>query len=104
MLVFSFIQYFGICFYSTCRSHTNRSRLFEKVDPQIYTLLNGEILSSPPQVDEKLVDDAIVQAMQLEKEYQANDPTVNATPSVGNNSNVANNSSVEEMHGHLIQR
>lgn len=73
----------------------------KKVDPQIYTLLNGEILSSPPQVDEKLVDDAIVQAMQLEKEYQANDPTVNATPSVGNNSNVANNSSVEEMHGHF---
>ena len=45
-----------------------------KVDPQIYTLLNGEILTPPPEVDEKLVDAAIIQAIQFEKQYQTQNP------------------------------
>ena len=67
------------------------------VDPQIYTLLNGEMLSPPPEIDEKLVDDAIIQAMQLEKEYRASNPTQGqvVTPAVDNDS------SVEVEHGHL---
>ena len=43
----------------------------KEVDPQIYTLLNGEILTPPPEVDESLVEAAIVEANQLEQQYQA---------------------------------
>jgi peptidoglycan L-alanyl-D-glutamate endopeptidase CwlK len=42
----------------------------KEVDPQIYTLLNGEILTPPPEVDESLVEAAIVEANQLEQQYQ----------------------------------
>lgn len=49
----------------------------KEVDPQIYALLNGEILTPPPEVDEKLVDAAIVEAIQLEQQYNAqNIPTI----------------------------
>lgn len=37
-------------------------------DPQIYALLNGEVLSPPPAVDESLIDAAIIQAHILERE------------------------------------
>lgn len=37
-------------------------------DPQIYALLNGEVLSPPPAVDESLIDAAIIQAQTLERE------------------------------------
>lgn len=37
-------------------------------DPQIYALLNGEVLSPPPAVDESLIDAAIIQAQILERE------------------------------------
>ena len=37
-----------------------------KTDPQIYALLNGEILNPPPEVDEGLIDAAIIQAQILE--------------------------------------
>lgn len=43
----------------------------KETDPQIYTLLNGEILSPPPEVDETLIQDAIVEATRLEQTYQA---------------------------------
>ena len=52
-----------------------------QVDPQIYTLLNGDILTPPPEVNENLVDDAIVQAIILEKKYNDNNPTVVMAPS-----------------------
>ncbi|WP_151982556.1 M15 family metallopeptidase [Acinetobacter guerrae] len=42
----------------------------KEVDPQIYTLLNGEILIPPPEVDESLVEAAIIEANQLEQQYQ----------------------------------
>lgn len=41
----------------------------KEVDPQIYTLLNGEMLNPPSEVDEKLIDEAVVQAIRLEQEY-----------------------------------
>ncbi|WP_081104322.1 M15 family metallopeptidase [Acinetobacter venetianus] len=43
----------------------------KETDPQIYALLDGEILSPPPEVDETLVQDAIVEATRLEQAYQA---------------------------------
>ncbi|BBL20126.1 MULTISPECIES: M15 family metallopeptidase [Acinetobacter] len=43
----------------------------KEVDPQIYALLNGEILSSPPEVDETLIQEAIIEASQLEQAYMA---------------------------------
>lgn len=43
----------------------------KQVDPQIYTLLNGELLSPPPEVDETLIQEAIVEATQLEQTYLA---------------------------------
>ncbi|AOA58849.1 M15 family metallopeptidase [Acinetobacter larvae] len=46
----------------------------KEVDPQIYALLNGEMLTPPPEVDEKLVDIAITEAIQLEQKYQAANP------------------------------
>ncbi|MFW1806258.1 M15 family peptidase, partial [Acinetobacter baumannii] len=39
-----------------------------QTDPQIYALLNGEVLSPPPAVDDSLIDAAIVQAQILERE------------------------------------
>jgi len=39
-----------------------------KTDPQIYALLNGEVLTPPPAVDESLIDAAIVQAQILERD------------------------------------
>lgn len=42
-----------------------------EVDPQIYALLNGEILSPPPEVDDTLIQEAIVEATRLEQSYQA---------------------------------
>lgn len=69
----------------------------KKVDPQIYALLNGEILSPPPEVDEKLVDDAIVQAMQLDQQYKETTATVTITPE----STAPNPTEAVEMHGHF---
>lgn len=42
----------------------------KEVDPQIYTLLNGEMLTPPPEVEESLVNEAIISAMQLEQQNQ----------------------------------
>ncbi|WP_171066440.1 M15 family metallopeptidase [Acinetobacter higginsii] len=47
----------------------------KETDPQIYTLLNGEMLSPPPDVDDTLIQDAIVEATRLEQAYQAQHPT-----------------------------
>lgn len=41
-----------------------------KTDPQIYALLNGDVLSPPPEVDESLVDQAVVEAQILEDAYR----------------------------------
>lgn len=42
----------------------------KEIDPQIYTLLNGEVLTPPPEVDASLVEAAMVEASQLEQQYQ----------------------------------
>ncbi len=55
----------------------------KETDPQVYALLNGEILSPPPEVDETLIHDAIVEATRLEQNYQAQQDTIssiNAAP------------------------
>ncbi|QER38963.1 M15 family metallopeptidase [Acinetobacter suaedae] len=43
----------------------------KQTDPQIYALLNGEILSPPPEVDETLIQDALIEATRIEQEYHA---------------------------------
>lgn len=58
-----------------------------QTDPQIYALLNGEILTPPPAVDESLIDAAIIQAQILESSPSTISPTQqfpNITPSVDN--------------------
>lgn len=49
------------------------------VDPQIYQLLNGEILTPPPTVDEQLINAAIIESQKIESAYAAqntfNQPT-----------------------------
>ncbi|WP_168416442.1 M15 family metallopeptidase [Acinetobacter indicus] len=42
-----------------------------EVDPQVYALLEGEMLSPPPEVEEALVEAAVVEAMQLENQWAA---------------------------------
>jgi peptidoglycan L-alanyl-D-glutamate endopeptidase CwlK len=39
----------------------------KETDPQIYSLLNGEILSPPPDVDNTLIQEAIIEATRLEQ-------------------------------------
>ncbi|OTG86389.1 D-alanyl-D-alanine carboxypeptidase [Acinetobacter sp. ANC 4558] len=46
-----------------------------KSDPQIYALLKGEMLTPPPEVDEKLVEEAISSAIILEQQ-NANNSTL----------------------------
>ncbi len=46
----------------------------KETDPQIYTLLKGEMLSPPPEVEESLVNEAIVSAMKLEQSYSKPNP------------------------------
>lgn len=50
----------------------------KEVDPQIYSLLNGEMLSPPPEVDENLVEEAIVAANRFEQ--QQPNTTTSITP------------------------
>ena len=68
----------------------------EQVDPQIYALLNGEMLTPPPEVDEQLVDAAIVEAMQMEQQYQAQNNSVTAQPF-----SLERDSTFEQSHGHF---
>lgn len=56
----------------------------KEVDPQIYTLLNGEMLTPPPEVDESLISAAIVEANQLEQQYASQHSETNA-PSASEN-------------------
>ncbi len=46
----------------------------KEVDPQIYALLNGEILTPPPEVDNVLVNAAIVEAIQAESQQAGQTP------------------------------
>ena len=66
-----------------------------KTDPQIYNLLNGEILSPPPEVEEALVDAAIVEAVRLEEAYQA------LSGNSVNSMAIPNQENSEFSHGHL---
>lgn len=50
-----------------------------KTDPQIYALLNGDVLSPPPEVEEILVDQAIVEAQILENVYRQENPITAST-------------------------
>lgn len=54
----------------------------KETDLQIYTLLNGEMLSPPPDIDDTLIQDAIIEATRLEQTYQAQhstDHSINAS-------------------------
>ena len=66
-----------------------------KSDPQIYNLLNGEILSPPPEVEETLVDAAIIEAVRLEQQYQAE------TGQPVNSMVIPNTENAEFSYGHL---
>jgi peptidoglycan L-alanyl-D-glutamate endopeptidase CwlK len=70
LLFFSVCQCDDICFYTPIQPTHIEAEYLKEVDPQIYTLLNGEILTPPPEVDESLVEAAIVEANQLEQQYQ----------------------------------
>lgn len=65
-------------------------------DPQIYNLLNGDILSPPPVVEEALVDAAIIEAVRLEAEY-----TAQSGGSIGSSAIPNAIENAEFSHGHL---
>ena len=73
----------------------------KKTDPQIYNLLNGEILSPPREVEESLVEAAIVEAIRLEEQsiqaYQGNTVDSNEVNSII----IPNQENSEFSHGHL---
>lgn len=66
------------------------AQYLKNVDPQIYTLLHGEMLTPPAEVDESLVQAAIVEATQLEQQYGSD--SVNAQPVEGVNTDNLYNS------------
>ncbi len=66
------------------------AQYLKEVDPQIYTLLHGEMLTPPAEVDESLVQAAIVEATQLEQQY--GNSAVNAQPVEGINTDNLYNS------------
>ena len=45
---------------------TMEADYLKKADPQIYAMLDGQVLDAPPEVEESLVQDAINEAMALE--------------------------------------
>lgn len=53
--------------------HSTRieAEYLKETDPQIYALLQGEMLSPPPEEDAILIQDAIIETTQLEQSYQA---------------------------------
>ena len=53
------------------RSAHIETEYLKTTDPQIYALLDGELLSPPPEVDAALVQEAVIEATQLEAAYQA---------------------------------
>lgn len=63
----------------------------KEVDPQIYTLLNGEMLTPPPEVDESLISAAIVEANKLEQQYASQ-----------HNETTASSQSESLMHHNLV--
>ncbi len=65
-----------------------------KADPQIYALLNGEILSPPPVIEDQLVNQAIVEAIQLEKQYKTDHSHLP-------DSTLTMDESTIDMHGHF---
>lgn len=78
-LLFSSILTFA--FTRPINSTRIEAEYLKQTDPQVYALLNGEILSPPPEVDAALVQDAIIEATHLEEVYQAQNhqPSTNAT-------------------------
>lgn len=83
-------------------------------DPQIYNLLNGDILSPPPVVEEALVDAAIIEAVRLEAEYTAQAGVIGSTaiPNAVENAEFSNghldtsmvNRKWDKMHPRYKQR
>ena len=68
----------------------------KKVDPQIFAMLNGEMLDAPPEVEENLVQDAIAEALALES---MNSSVIAATNTVTSNAMLTNDV-VFEAHSH----
>ncbi|WP_171500035.1 M15 family metallopeptidase [Acinetobacter soli] len=77
LLLFSSVLVFA--FTRPVSSSKIEAEYLKEVDPQIYTLLNGEMLTPPPEVDQSLIEAAIVEANQLEQQYASSRP---AEPSI----------------------
>ncbi len=65
------------------------------VDPQIYALLNGEILTPPPVVDDHLIQAAIVEAMQFENSHPL------PAPIVAPNTTIIDPDAISDMNAQL---
>lgn len=69
ILIAGLCLFSAILFISVSRSinpNQIEANYLKDADPQIYSLLNGELLTPPPSVDDHLVNEAITQAMQLQ--------------------------------------
>jgi peptidoglycan L-alanyl-D-glutamate endopeptidase CwlK len=74
------------------------SDYLKKADPQIYAMLNGEMLDAPPEVDENLIQDAINEALALENSI--NTSVISAENIAPANPNILINDAAFEAHNH----
>lgn len=72
---FLFASILMVAFTRPINSTRIEAKYLKATDPQVYALLNGEILSPPPDVEVHLIQDAIIEATQLEQAYLTQHPT-----------------------------
>ncbi|MHA3048789.1 M15 family metallopeptidase [Acinetobacter sp. ANC 4639] len=76
----------------------------KEVDPQIYTLLHGEMLTPPAEVDESLIQVAIVEATQLEQQSTSTIINANSIAKIETTPNLYNSQMVDRKWDKINQR
>ena len=75
ILIAGFLLFVSILIFAITRpirsTHIETESL-KTTDPQIYALLDGELLSPPPEIDAALIQDAVIEATRLEATYKPN--------------------------------
>ena len=74
ILIAGFLLFASILIFAMTRpirSTHIETEYLKTTDPQIYALLDGELLSPPPEIDAALIQDAVIEATRLEAAYQA---------------------------------
>lgn len=98
ILIASFLLCSSIIVFALTRNISStkiEAEYLKEVDPQIYTLLHGEMLTPPAEVDESLVQAAIVEATQLEQQSGNAIITANPIEGIETTANLYNNQLVD---------